>query len=432
MTREMIDSGIEWIGQVPKNWSIERLQWHLYEVNEKNDPIKTTNILSLTNKLGVVPYSEKGNQGNNAKDNYNEYKIAYPDTIVANSMNILIGSVGYCNYYGCVSPVYYIYRNKENTNLKFINYLFQTQQFQKELRRYANGILEIRLRVSSSDILKRTVALPSLIEQQSIVETLDRKISQIDKLIANQEKQIEKLNEYKQSVITKAVTKGLDLNVEIKDSGVEWIGKYNSNYQIIKMKKITYMKGRIGWQGLTSSDFIDEGPYCITGTDFYNGKVDWSRCYHVSNERYNMDEKIQVKVGDLLITKDGTIGKLAIIDELPNKACLNSHLLIIRPLNNMFINEYLYYVLSSKIFVKYYSLIGSGKTTMNSLSQEQIGDFSFPCPSIDEQLIIANYLSNKCLKINSLLNIKKNKIYKLNEYKKSLIYEYVTGKKQVA
>lgn len=124
MNRELIDSGIEWIGKIPNNWKLERLQWHLDEIVEKNNPVKTTNILSLTNKLGVVPYSEKGNQGNVAKENLDEYKVAYPNTIVANSMNILIGSVGYCNYYGCVSPVYYVYKAKENNNIIFWNYLF--------------------------------------------------------------------------------------------------------------------------------------------------------------------------------------------------------------------------------------------------------------------------------------------------------------------
>ena len=433
MNREMVDSGIEWIGKIPKHWSIERLQWHLYEVSEKNDPILTTNILSLTNKLGVVPYSEKGNQGNNAKDNYNEYKIAYPDTIVANSMNILIGSVGYCNYYGCVSPVYYIYKNKENTNLKFINYLFQTQQFQKELRRYANGILEIRLRVSSSDILKRTVALPSLVEQQSIVETLDIKISQIDKLIANQEQQIEKLNEYKQSIITKVVTKGLNPNVEMKDSGVEWIGKIPTKWSTIKIKFTSWLKGRIGWDGLKSTEFIDNGPYLITGTDFVNGEINWNTCVHISEDRYAEDELLHIKENDLLITKDGTIGKLAIVKNCPEKVSLNSGVMIIRSLDVFdYSDKYLYYILQSNQFYIWYELSQSGNSTIKHLYQGQFYNFEFSFPEINEQNKITLYLDNKCSEIDSLIKIKNQKIEKLQEYKKTLIYEYVTGKKQVA
>lgn len=102
--REMKDSGIEWIGQIPSNWKIERMQWHLEEKNVGNNPVQTTNILSLTNKRGVIPYEEKGNQGNKSKEDVSGYKLAYPNTIVANSMNVIIGSVGLSKYYGCVSP----------------------------------------------------------------------------------------------------------------------------------------------------------------------------------------------------------------------------------------------------------------------------------------------------------------------------------------
>ena len=171
--REMKDSGFGWLGKVPTNWKVERLQWHLYEINVKNNPIRTTNVLSLTNKKGVIPYEEKGAQGNISKENYNEYHLAYKDTIVANSMNILIGSVGYSDYYGCVSPVYYVFKEKEDNDLHFFNYIMQTTQFQRELRKYANGILEIRLRVSSDDIPKRRIAVPEYGEQKKIATYLD-------------------------------------------------------------------------------------------------------------------------------------------------------------------------------------------------------------------------------------------------------------------
>lgn len=124
---EMKDSGVAWIGEIPKSWKMERLQWHIREIKESNKPEKTRQVLSLTNKLGVIPYEEKGAQGNVAKEDYTQYKLAYPGTIVANSMNILIGSVGKCDYYGCVSPVYYVYKPETGENLEFINYIFQTE-----------------------------------------------------------------------------------------------------------------------------------------------------------------------------------------------------------------------------------------------------------------------------------------------------------------
>ena len=194
----------------------------------------------MTNKLGVIPYEEKGEQGNKSKENIDECKLAYPDTIVANSMNILIGSVGKCNYFGCVSPVYYVFKPKNGENIDFLNYIFQLTQFQKELRKYANGILEIRLRVSSNDIFKRQIAFPSEKEQQRIVTFLDEKTAKIDKLIEIENKQIEKLKEYKQAVITEAVTKGLDKSAPMKDSGVEWIGEIPEDWEICRVKNIGF------------------------------------------------------------------------------------------------------------------------------------------------------------------------------------------------
>lgn len=207
----MKDSGIAWLGEVPQHWNIERLQWHLREIKEINSPIKTNRVLSLTNKKGVIPYEEKGNQGNKAKASHDEYKLAYPDTLVMNSMNVIIGSVGICNYFGCVSPVYYIFKTAGETMLSFVNYVFQTTRFQKELRRHAKGILEIRLRLSSDDILKQLVAFPPLHEQQSIVAYLDKKCSDIDELVARQEQIIEKLKELKTSTIAHVVTGKVDV-----------------------------------------------------------------------------------------------------------------------------------------------------------------------------------------------------------------------------
>ena len=207
----MKESGIAWLGEIPLHWSLERLQWHLCEIKETNSPIKTNRVLSLTNKKGVIPYEEKGNQGNKAKASHDEYKLAYPDTLVMNSMNVIIGSVGICNYFGCVSPVYYIFKTVGETMLSFVNYVFQTTRFQKELRRHAKGILEIRLRLSSSDILKQLVAFPPLTEQNAIVTYLDKKCAEIDELVARQEQIIEKLKELKTSTIAHVVTGKVDV-----------------------------------------------------------------------------------------------------------------------------------------------------------------------------------------------------------------------------
>lgn len=192
---------------------------------------------------------------------------------------------------------------------------------------------------------------------------------------------------------------------------------FTDDWEQRKVGDLCYMKGRIGWQGLKSSDFISKGPYCVTGTDFYNGKIQWEKCYHVSEARYNMDPYIQLKPGDLLITKDGTIGKLAFIDNLPGKACLNSHLLVIRPNEPAELsNIYLFQVFSSELFLAYYTQSGTG-STMKSLSQGVISNFKISLPCIDEQKKIGDYLKN----VDDLITLHQRKCEKLKIIKKSMI-----------
>lgn len=212
---------------------------------------------------------------------------------------------------------------------------------------------------------------------------------------------------------------------EMKDSGIEWIGLVPKDWNLLRMKDCSYMKGRIGWQGLTADEFIDRGPYLITGTDFENGRVVWDRCYHISEKRYEEAIPIQIKEGDLLVTKDGTIGKLAYIDYLPDKASLNSHLLVIRPLRNKYINRFLFWVLSSTVFKGYYSLVSYG-STMDSLSQEKVGEFRFFVPTATEQKLIANFLDERCKRIDGIVADLENQIDVMNKYKIALINEKVT------
>ena len=205
--RKMKDSGIEWIGLIPEDWEIKRLKAVLLERNESNNPIQTDYILSLTNDRGVIPYDEKGDVGNKSKDDISGYKIAYPNDIVLNSMNVVIGSVALSRYYGCVSPVYYmLYPRNPKDDVRYYNYIFQTTEFQNKLKGYGNGIMEIRMRIQMSKL--NTVDLPvaDSTTQSRIADFLDDKCGKIDRYIEKQRQIIEKMKAYKQSVITEAVT----------------------------------------------------------------------------------------------------------------------------------------------------------------------------------------------------------------------------------
>lgn len=212
---------------------------------------------------------------------------------------------------------------------------------------------------------------------------------------------------------------------KMKPSGIVWIGDVPESWNLLKLKYFSYLKGRIGWQGLTADEFIDEGPYLITGTDFENGRIQFDRSYHISEARYAQAPEIQLQIGDLLVTKDGTVGKMAYVDELPGKSSLNSHLLLIRPLEGKYHNRFLFWLMSSSVFTGYTEYSQDG-TIMASLSQEKIGNFLAYFPNLEEQCAIANFLDVQCAKINSVIADIEKQIETLQKYKKSLITEAVT------
>lgn len=415
--REMKDSGIEWIGQIPSNWKIERMQWHLEEKNVGNNPVQTTNILSLTNKRGVIPYEEKGNQGNKSKEDVSGYKLAYPNTIVANSMNVIIGSVGLSKYYGCVSPVYYVFQATNNANIEFFNYIFSVVGFQRELRKYANGILEIRLRVSADNILKRPVAIPPDEEQARIVNFLNTKCSEIDAISADIQKEIETLEQYKRSVITEAVTKGLNPDAEMKDSGVPWIGKMPANWTCIKGKYILkYMQKPVK---------TDDGVI----TCFRDGEVTLR-----SNRREDgftmADKEIGyqgIDAGDLVVHgMDGFAGAIGISDSRGKASP------VLNVLDSRQNKKYIMYYLRSMAYGDVFAALATGiRVRSCDLRWNKLSVLLYPVPPLEEQAEIVQYIEDTLNKVNGVISEKKQQLTVIDSYKKSLIYEYVTGKKEV-
>lgn len=428
---EMKDSGVQWIGDIPSDWNIKPLYACLDEINQKNNPIVTTNILSLTNIDGVIPYSERGNQGNKSKENFEEYKVVYPNTIVANSMNILIGSVGLSKYEGCVSPVYYVYMAKPQVDIRYMNYLFQMEPFQKRLRQFANGILEIRLRVSSHDILHQKVAVPDYDEQQAIADYLDETCSKIDEIIAEAKASVDEYKELKQSVIFEAVTKGLDKDIEMKNSEVVGMGFIPKKWSVVRFMKVNYVRARLGWKGLKAEEYVDVGYPFLAAYHIVNNHLCWESLNCITKERYDESPEIKLSIGDLVLVKDGAgIGKCARIDEMPlGEATVNSSLSVITP-NKLLDYRYEYYYFMSPLFQNIIARLKNGMGVPH-LTQESMKDIYLPLPSKKEQQDIADYLDNKVVELDSLITEKESLINDLEAYKKSLIYEVVTGKRRV-
>ena len=265
------------------------------------------------------------------------------------------------------------------------------------------------------------IPLPSFKEQQRIAKAL----SDVDAVISTIELLIQKKKNIKQGTMQQLLTgkkrlPGFATTSKFKQTE---LGEIPEDWEVIQVNGNYFLKGRIGWQGLKASEFIDKGPYLVTGTDFENGKVNWNTCYHISEKRYEEDKALHVQNDDLLITKDGTVGKVAYIDKKPEKVSLNSHLLIIRPLKKNLINRFLYYILNSKYFFDYYQQTQTG-TTMASLSQEKISKFMYPLPSKEEQTAIANVLSSMDKEIETLTT----KLEKYRNLKTAMMQQLLTGK----
>ena len=426
MAREMKHSGVEWIGDIPASWNMSKLLWCLEEIKEKNNPIKTTNVLSLTNKLGVIPYEEKGNQGNKAKEDYTQYGLAFEDTLVINSMNVLIGSVGISKYYGCVSPVYYVYKNTDKADLRFINYIFQNVGFQKELRKYANGILEIRMRISSHDMLRRTIPLPSLGEQNRISDFLDSECSRIDAVIEQTRASIEEYKKLKQSVITQTVTKGIRPDRLMKETGNKWIPTIPTEWKLTRVGlHFDIILGKMLCSNQLSDDYTLEPYYCAANVHFDGVTNDGlKQMWFSSSEK----KQYLVSVGDLLVVEGGAgAGGCAVVKEMQQPTYIQNSIMIVRPRKSSN-NRYLGYLLESLVKSGYID-VACNKATIPHFTKDKLANV--PMPISSEQKEIADYLDSQLKDVDILISKKEVFLAELDTYKKSLIFEYVTGKKEV-
>ncbi len=427
--REMKNSGVEWIGEIPAEWELNEIFQVVEQVKNKNVHLVEKNLLSLS--YGKIKRKDIENNEGLLPASFDSYNVIEKDDIVLRLTDLQNDHkslrVGLSKERGIITSAYVTLRPNEHIVPLYLYYLLYSFDIIKGFYGMGAGV---RQSLKYDEVKTIKISSPDIYEQHRIASYLDKKCSNIDAIITKNEQIIEKLKAYKSSLITEKVTKGLNPDVEMKDSGVEWIGEIPADWSYGRIKYNYYLKGRIGWQGLKASEFIDDGPYLVTGTDFINGEINWESCYHISEERYNEAPEIHVKVGDLLITKDGTVGKVAFIKTKPDKVSLNSHLLIMRSLNNSYSNRFLFWIIQSNVFELYFQLTQSG-SIMASLSQEKINNFSFPLPPLSEQTAIAAYLDKKCSIIDS--NIAKRELInaKLAEYKKSLIYEVVTGKKEI-
>lgn len=211
----------------------------------------------------------------------------------------------------------------------------------------------------------------------------------------------------------------------MKATGIQWIGDIPVSWNTKRIKYVAKLKGRIGWQGLTSEEYQDEGAYLITGVDFKDGGIDWGNCYHVPMKRWEEAKEIQIQNGDLLITKDGTIGKVAIVSDMSCETSLNSGVLRIMPIKG-YNQRFLYWVIKSEEFWNWFNFRNAGNSTIIHLYQGDFAEFNCAFPAYTEQEAIAEYLDVQCSKLDEIIADLEKQIDILQKYKKSLITETVT------
>ena len=313
----------------------------------------------------------------------------------------------------------------------YYNWLFHSSSFANEFYRWGHGIVDDLWTTRWQEMRNITIPVPEYAVQQKIAAHLDRKCTQIDALISNAQQQIEKLKAYKQRVITETVTKGLDPDVQMKDSGVEWIGEIPEHWKIAKIK-IGVTKVGSGKTPLGGAEtYSSEGVLFLRSQNIYDEGINLDSPTYITD---TIDEEMKgtrVKPYDVLLNiTGGSIGRCCIFPPELERANVNQHVSIIRVIDSIFTPDYMHYYWNSNIGKMSISLYQTGGNR-EGMSADAIKNSPIMVIPIQEQKVITTYLDHKCSHIDKLITLKQQKIEKLQQYKKSLIYEYVTGKKEV-
>lgn len=421
--REMKDSGIEWVGNIPKEWSVWRNKYIFKITKDIVLPSKNYQLLSLTT-TGIKEKDENDN-GGKVPENYDGYQVVKENDLVMCLFDLDCSAVfsGLSPYNGMISPAYKVLKVKKRiANEQYYRYWFNYVGSKRFYKQYSKSL---RFTLNADEFNRLFSLLPSLVEQQRIAEFLDRECGKIDGLKADIQVQIDTLEQYKRSVITEAVTHGLNPSAPMKDSGVPWVGNIPKHWNCCSLKynyntisgatpnsnDISLWDGEIVW--VTPADYKTKDVYVFSGAR------------KITYKGYLSCSTTLIKQGNIIFSKRAPIGSVAInkVELCTSQGCLS----VVRKTGNVN-NKYFYYLFS--VNDETFNLFGSG-TTFKEISAKNFLSVKFPLPPLDEQQEIADYLDNKCAEIEQIITDKKTQIETLDGYKKSLIYEYVTGKKEV-
>lgn len=423
---EYKDSGVQWLGKIPKHWDIIKAKYLWNEVFSFSEN-GSENLLSVSQYDGVTQAKNESRS-----ESLKGYKKVAKDNLVINIMLAWMGGLGVSEYNGIVSPAYCVYRLKKAANPKFMHYLYKTPIYLAEFARHSTGVIPSRWRMYTDDFGQVLTLVPPIDEQDKIVSYLDKVTSKIDEAIAQQQKMIDLLNERKQIIINNAVTKGLNPDVPMKDSGVDWIGEIPEHWEVMKTLFTLSMPITDGPHE-TPLLYEDGIPFVSAeAVSMGNGGINFNHIRgYISKTFYDeCCKKYTPQRYDIYMIKSGaTTGKVAIV-ETDVKFTIWSPLAVFRCNQQIMNPYYLFFVLQSK-FYQLQVQLGWSYGTQQNIGMRTLEKLKVTVPPVCEQVMIANKIKEKLVPINNAIKIANEQITLLYERKQLIINNVVMGKVKV-
>lgn len=427
------DSGVEWLGKIPEHWECTRMKRLFRDHSEKNHP--QAELLSVTQNQGVVPRAWVENRMVMPSGALEAFKLIKKGDF-AISLRSFEGGLEYCHYTGIISPAYTVLkRNRSDLYEHYYKYLFKSFSFISELQTSVVGIREGK-NISYPELSYSFLPVPSEKEQTAIANFLDDKTEKIDQAVRIKEQQIALLKERKQILIHKAVTRGLDDSVPLKDSGVEWIGEIPEHWEVKPLKYLTrYFKGF----AFSSIDFSEKGIPIVKASNIKNETIENVSSFIALNNQKARFENFKLAEGDIIIStvgskpeiKESAVGQLAIIQNAFSGSYLNQNTVCIRTASDLIYKSFLKDTFVSNYMRSNFDRISLWIANQAYIEVKSILEIFIALPPLSEQKEIANYIETASQKIETAISLKQQEIEKLQEYKRSLINSVVTGKVKI-
>lgn len=427
---KMKDSGIEWIGSVPSDWRVHTLYQLVTQVKEKNSNLQEKNLLSLS--YGKIKRKDIDSPDGLLPASFDGYNIIENGDIVLRLTDLQNDHtslrVGLATERGIITSAYTTLRPIDTSNSKYLFYLLHAFDLKKGFYGMGSGV---RQGLNYAEVKELRIVLPSQKEQDAIVYFLDDQCSEIDLAIDEAKSSIQDYKTLKANIISTTVLSGLDGDVDKRKCRIEWVPSIPSHWDTARFVYKNWIRSRLGWKGLKAEEYVEDGYPFLSAFNINNNYLCWEQLNYITQERYDESPEIKLRVGDILLVKDGAgIGKCARIDSLPlGESTVNGSLAVITP-NEDLDYRYEYYYLQCNVFQNIIARLRNGMGVPH-LTQEAMKEIVIPLPPRGEQEQIANFLDTECRKIDEIIELKNLLIIELEMYKRSLIFETVTGKRKV-